>query len=113
MWANEGPTNQASFKELLVATKLVSVGPSGTTQLVAAQAGKIIRLFRIILSPSSDVTLRSASTTILPKLKSGATGNADRQFSKGSVQTASGAALNALSGAAAATTCWIEYDIVD
>ena len=96
-----------------MATKLVGLGPSGTTQLVAAQAGKIIRLFRIILSPSSDVTLKSASTTILPKLKSGSNGNADKQFPKGSVQTASGEALDALSGAAEATTCWIEYDIVD
>jgi hypothetical protein len=96
-----------------MATKLVSLGPSGTTQLVAAEVGKIIRLFRIILSPSSDVTLRSASTTILPKLKSGASGNTDKEFPKGSVQTAAGEALNALSGAGEATTCWIEYDTVD
>ncbi len=96
-----------------MATKLVSLGPSGTSQLVDAQAGKIIRLFRIILSPSSDVTLKSASDAILPKLKSGSSGNGDKLFPKGSVQTAAGEALNALSGATEATTCWIEYDIVD
>ncbi len=96
-----------------MATKLVSLGPSGTTQLVAAQTGKIIRLFRIILSPGSDVTLKSASDAILPKLKAGTSGNSDKQFPKGSVQTAGGEALNAASGAAGATTCWIEYDIVD
>ena len=96
-----------------MATKLVGLGPSGTTQLVAAQVGKIIRLFRIILSPDSDVTLKSESTTILPKLKSGANGNADKQFPKGSVQTVAGEALSALSGATEATTCWIEYDVVD
>jgi hypothetical protein len=96
-----------------MATKLVSLGPSGTTQLVAAEIGRIIRLFRIILSPNSDVTLKSASTTILPKLKSGTSGNADKEFPKGSVQTTAGEALNAVSGASEGTTCWIEYDIVD
>lgn len=96
-----------------MATKLVSLGPSGTTQLVAAEAGKIIRLFRIILSPSSEVTLKSGSDAILPKLKSGSSANGDRQFPKGSVQTVTGEALNALSDASAATSCWIEYDVVD
>jgi hypothetical protein len=96
-----------------MATKLVSLGPSGTTQLVAAQAGKIIRLFRIIFSPDAYVTLKSASTTILPKLKSGTNGNADKEFPKGSVQTVAGEALNAYSGATDTTTCWIEYDIVE
>ena len=96
-----------------MATKLVTLEAAATTELVAAQAGKIIRLFRIILSPSADATLKSDSTAILPKLRCGATANADRQFPKGSVQTAAGEALNADSGVAEATTCWIEYDTVD
>ena len=96
-----------------MAIKLVNLGPSGTTQLVAAESNKIIRLLRILLAPGSEVTIKSGSTTILPMLKCSTNGNCEKEFSQGNVQTGAGEALNAVSVASVSTMCWLEYDIVD
>ena len=89
------------------------MAPSGTTQLVAAESGKIVRLLRILLAPGSEVTIKSGSTSILPTLKCSTNGNSEKVFSQGNVQTGAGQALNALSAATVSTMCWLEYDIVD
>ncbi len=96
-----------------MAIKLVNLGPSGTTQLVAAESGKIIRLLRILLAPGSEITIKSGSTSILPAFKCSTNGNSDKEFPQGNVQTDAGEALNAVSAALVSTMCWLEYDIVE
>ena len=85
---------------------------AGSNTLVEAQPGKIIRVRRIVGAPSSDLTLQSGSTPILPELKIGSSNFIDIEFQDGNVQTARGEALNA--GAFTGPfTIWVLYEIVD
>ena len=94
-----------------MATALVNVATEGT-DLVPAQAGKIIRILRLVAGPSATITIKSGSTALLPPLKSGLTENLDLAFPSGDVSTERGEALRA-EAAGSAVDAWIEYDVVD
>jgi hypothetical protein len=84
----------------------------GNNTLIAAEEGKIIRVARIVGSPSSDFTLRSDAAAVLPELKTGANSHLDIGFPEGNVQTARGAALKAYA-TTGPFTLWIVYELVD
>jgi hypothetical protein len=80
-------------------TVAIAQGAAGTTELAAAQSGKIIRLHEILgfMSAAGSWQLKSASTAItgvMPALASIEIGIPWRRDSDGCYKTASGEALN-------------------
>lgn len=94
-----------------MATALVNV-TTEDTDLVTAQAGKIVRLLRLVVGANASLTVKSGSTALLPVLKCGLAENLDLAFRPGDVSTARGEALRA-QAAGSAVDAWLVYDVVD
>ncbi|GEM_PF-2887438 len=96
-----------------MATALVNLAPNADTTLVPADAGRIIRLLRLVGDPNTNITIKSASAEISPVLKSGANTNVDIAWFTTPLACNRGEALVAQNHAVAASNAWIVYDIVD
>ena len=95
-----------------MATAMVTIDPTSTADLVAAQSGAIIRLKRLVATPGSQLTIKSNTTAILPKLGTGSSSHMDVTFTAGTVATAAGEALTATTSGTSGATVWVVYDIV-
>lgn len=95
-----------------MAVLLTSVS-QGTNELIAAQAGRIIRVLRMVAEPNAELYLKSASSAISPYFKTGSNAHLDVAFAAGDLVTARGEALNATSAAVGSQVVWIKYDVVD
>ncbi len=96
-----------------MSTALVSLGGGMDTVAVAAVAGKIIRLRRIISEPAATITLKSGSTAICPQLKCGSSGNIDRSWPDGEMACQRGESLTIQNHGTLVIKVWIHYEVVD
>ena len=95
-----------------MATALVELAASTTTEVVAAQANQIIRVKQIVAQPGTAFDLKSDTTVIGPRVQASSGSTLDLNVSDAPFCTARGEALNATSSVASAKTIWVLYDVV-
>ena len=96
-----------------MAIALITAAAESTTTAVAAVAGKIIRIRKLMVSVNAEITFKSGTTTILPVVVTPSVRTFMYTFGADTPQTAVGEALNAANAAASDAGVWIAYDVVD
>ncbi|MFH1746484.1 MAG: hypothetical protein ABIG44_05500 [Planctomycetota bacterium] len=91
---------------------LINIGPGANQTVVAAEAGRIHRLHRLLTAASAHLTPKSGSTALTPKLTAGDV-SLDVVWNHEFPQTVAGESLVILNDDMITRACWVEYDTVD